>query len=218
MPNIHNIYNIHILSGHQTAARLTTITGPYELSPGLHLFTDWRFIDSGLPSYIDEEGKAVSVKGDGQLRPVRYQGVNVPHGIRIVAEKPVKSVPIEGSIGASVIYDGGRYRSWSGANYSESDDGFHWRKPAFPNEPTAGDRNSLFFNRTGIHGPGVFIDPLAPDDERYKMIYWSELGSHREEFRSQLYEKYKRERPYEIDPVFEVRGRIDALFGAVDDW
>lgn len=139
----------------------------------------------------------------------------MPRGIRIVAEKPVKSVPIEGSIGASVIYDGGRYRSWSGANYSESEDGFHWKPPALPGKSANEDRNALFFNRTGIHGPGVFIDPLAPDNEHYKMIYWSELGSHREEFRSQLYEKYKRERPYEIDPIFEVRGRIDALFGAV---
>ena len=37
-------------NGHQIAARLTAITGPYELLPGLHLFTDWRFIEPGAPS------------------------------------------------------------------------------------------------------------------------------------------------------------------------
>jgi len=35
-------------NGHQISARQTAITGPYELSSGLHLFTDWRFI---IPSF-----------------------------------------------------------------------------------------------------------------------------------------------------------------------
>ena len=202
-------------TGHQIAARLTAITGPYELFPGPHLFTDWRFIDAGLPSYADEVGKTVPVKGDDRLRPVWHCGINVPRGIRIVPEKPVKSEPIEGPIGASVVYHEGRYCSWSGANYSESDDGFYWQKPSLPNESPDGDRNSLFFDRTGVHGPGVFIDPSAPENERYKMIYWSELGKGRQEFREQIHEAYKNERPHDIDPQFDVRGRIDALFGAI---
>ncbi len=202
-------------SGHQIAARLTAVTGPYELAPGPHLFTDWRFIDAGLPSYVDAAGDVVPLKGDGQLRPVWHRGVNVPRGIRIVAEKPIKSEPIEGPIGASVIYDGGRYRSWSGANYSESEDGFRWTKPFLPGEAEGHERNALFFDRTGIHGPGVFVDPSGPDSERYKMVYMSELGHGREELRAAIYETFKRERPYDIDPVFDVRGRIDALFGAV---
>ena len=203
------------LSGHQIAARLTAITGPYELFPGPHLFTDWRFIDAGLPSYVDEEGKTVSLKGDGRLRQVWHRGINVPRGIRIVAEKPIKSESIEGPIGASVICDGGIYRSWSGANYSESEDGFHWKKPSLPGEADGQDRNALFFDRTGVHGPGVFINPSANDSERYKMIFWSELGGNREELRVKIYEEYKKKRPHDIDPVFDVRGRIDALFGAV---
>ncbi|MEK9136925.1 MAG: hypothetical protein AAB393_07370, partial [Bacteroidota bacterium] len=203
------------LSGHQKAAWLTAITGPYELASGPHLFTDWRFIDAGLPSYVDEEGVAVPLKGDGHLRPVWYRGINVPCGIRIIAEKPVKSEPVEGPIGASVIYDEGRYRSWSGANYSESEDGFHWRRPSLPGEADGRERNALFFDRTGIHGPGVFVDPSAPESERYKMVYMSELGHGREELREAIHEAFKRERPHDIDPVFTVRGGIDALFGAV---
>ena len=202
-------------NGHQIAARLTAITGPYELFPGPHLFTDWRFIDAGLLSYIDEGGNTIPLKGDGQLRPAWWRGINVPRGIRIVAEKPIKSESIEGPIGASVIYDSGLYRSWSGANYSESEDGFHWKRPSIPGEEDGQDRNVLFFDRTGVHGPGVFVDPSAPDSERYKMIFWSELSHGREELREKIYEEYKRKRPHDIDPVFDVRGRIDALFGAV---
>jgi len=206
---------LNVPSGHQIAARLTAITGPYELSKGPHLFTDWRFIDAGLPSYIDEEGKPVSLKGDGRLRTVWWCGINVPRGIRIVAEKPIKSEPIEGAIGSSVVCEGGLYRSWSGANYSESEDGYHWKKPSLPGEEDVPDRNALFFDRTGVHGPGVFVDPSASDSERYKMIFWSELSGGREELRANIYEEYKQRRPHDIDPVFDVRGKIDALFGAV---
>ena len=81
---------MNIPNGHQIAARLTAITGPYELFPGPHLFTDWRFIDAGLSSYVDEEGNTIPLKGDGRLRPAWWRGINVPRGIRIVAEKPIK--------------------------------------------------------------------------------------------------------------------------------
>jgi hypothetical protein len=204
-----------IPSGHQAAARLTAITGPYELFSGPHLFTDWRFIDAGLPSYVDEQGKAISLKGDGQLRQAWYRGINVPRGIRIIAEKPVKSDPIVGPIGASVIREDGLYRSWSGANYSESADGFYWRRPELPGETADQNRNDLFFSKTGVHGPGVFVDPSAPEDERYKMIFMSELGHGRDELREKIHEDFRQNRLYDIDPVFDVRGRIDALFGAV---
>src|SRR5213593_2080908 len=96
-------------TGHQTAARLTAITGPYKLYPGPHLFSDWRFIEAGTPSYVDATGAAVSLKGDGALRPVWHRSINVPRGIRIVGVKPAKSPPIEGPIGASVVLDGGIY-------------------------------------------------------------------------------------------------------------
>ena len=197
--------------GHQIAARLTAITGPYELAPGPHLFTDWRFIDAGVPSYVDETGKKLPLKGEGRLRRVWHRGLGVPRGIRIVAEQPVKSDPIVGPIGASVIYDSGRYRSWSGANHSESEDGFHWKS-----EAEGQDRNGLFFERTGVHGPGVFVDDSALPGERYKMVFMSELGRpDREALRTQICETYKRERPHDIDPSFDVRGRIDGIFGAV---
>ena len=197
--------------GHQIAARLTAITGPYELAPGPHLFTDWRFIDAGVPSYVDETGKTLPLKGEGRLRQVWHRGKGVPRSIRIVAEQPVISAPIVGPIGASVIYEGGRYRSWLGANHSESEDGFHWKS-----ETEGQDRDTLFFERTGVHGAGVFVDDTCPSDERYKMVFMSELGRHdREALRTQIYEKYKRERPHDIDPSFDVRGRIDGIFGAV---
>ncbi|HGJ64427.1 TPA: hypothetical protein ENS27_03430 [bacterium] len=200
-------------NGHQISARLTAITGPYELSSGLHLFTDWRFIDAGAPSYYDSDGKPVSVKGDGELRQVYWQGVNVPRGIKIVPEKPTKSDPIEGFIGMTALYDGGVYRSWSGAKYSESQDGFVWKTPKFPNEPEGIDRNSLFFEKVGVHGPGVFIDPSAPSDERYKMIFMSTHPD--KELIENAIADFRANRPNDIDPIFDVRGAIDGIFGAV---
>lgn len=204
---------------YQTAAWLTSV-GPYTLHPGPHLFTDWRFIDPGTPTYVDGDGQTIHytdpLKGyHTQLRPVWFRGHNIPYGIRIAAERPSKSEPVEGPMGATVLYDGGRYRSWDGANYSESEDGVCWRRPALPGEEAEQDRNALFFDAVGVHGPGVFLDPSAPTAERYKMVFWSALGRRdRRELRARLYEAYVRRRPRDVDPLIRVRGGIDIVGGA----
>jgi len=210
--------------GYQTAALLTA-AGPYVLHAGPHLFSDWRFVEAGTPTYHDASGAHIHYTDpkngrNTELRPVWYRGTDVPHGIRIVAEPAIKSDPIDGPVGATVLYDGGRYRSWNGANYSESEDGFHWTRPRLPGEDPNEDRNERFFARTGVHGPGVFVDPSAPPSERYKMVFWSELGKRDKRYRRALYESYVRQRPHDVDPLIRVRGGIDlvggtdALFGA----
>jgi hypothetical protein len=206
--------------GYQTAAYLTATIGPYRLHPGPHLLSDWRFVEAGTPTYHDRDGTHIHYTDptngrNTQLRPVWYRGEDVPYGIRIGAEKPVKSEPMEGPVGATVLYDGGRYRSWDGANASESDDGFHWRRESLPGESPDEDRNERVFARTGIHGPGVFIDPVAPANERYKMILWSVLGGkQRRAYREQLFEAYKGQRPHDVDPLIHTRGGIDLVGGA----
>src|SRR5919202_1987845 len=135
-------------------------------------------------------------------------------------------------MGTTVLYDGGRYRSWDGADYSESEDGFHWTRPPIPGEPRdkaggeqyvwhglsaelAGSRNERFFGQVGVHGPGVFIDPSAPPGERYKMVFWSALGrKDRRAYRERMFAEYQRRRPHDVDPLIRVRGGIDLVGGA----
>ncbi len=93
----------------------------------------------------------------------------------------------------SVLYDEGRYRLWYNLHkefprvpgekpqgpcvaYAESDDGLSWRKPTFSHVKRYGfEESNIVF--TG--GPdswsmelgNVFVDPVAPAEERYKMLY-----------------------------------------------
>lgn len=205
--------------GYQTAAHLTA-AGPYPLHPGPHLFADWRFVEAGTPTYYDAAGTHIHYTDptngrNTELRPVWYRGQDVPHGIRIVTEPAAKSEPIQGPMGATVLHDGGIYRSWDGANYSESEDGFHWKRPRMLGEDPDEDRNERFFARVGVHGPGVFVDPSAPPSEHYKMIFWSALGrKDRREYRVRMFKEYQRRRPHDVDPLIRVRGGIDLVGGA----
>lgn len=205
--------------GYQTAAHLTS-AGPFTLHSGPHLFSDWRFVEAGTPTYHDAAGTHIHYTDptngrNTEQRPVWYRGVDIPCGIRLVAERPAKSAPVDGPMGATVLYDGGRYRSWEGANYSESDDAFHWRRAQLAGEAPDEDRNERFFDQVGVHGPGVFVDPAAPAAERYKMVFWSELGrKDRRAYRERMFAAYKRRRPHDIDPLIRVRGGIDLVGGA----
>ena len=84
------------------------------------------------------------------------------------------------SIYGSVLKDGGKLRMWyhaipedwdfqtdmSSIAYAESDDGFHWTKPALgilKHGPTANHLTNL-----GLHSATVFMDPDAPPSHRYR--------------------------------------------------
>lgn len=114
----------------------------------------------------------------------------------LVPEKPweVGELAIQ-----AVIHDGGRYRAWysckltasrdkavvapngrlklgseggqSGLCYQESDDGFHWRKPSLGLVEFQGSKdNNIVTTDVFLLGGGIFLDPAAPSDERYKMV------------------------------------------------
>jgi hypothetical protein len=91
-----------------------------------------------------------------------------------------------------VLEDGGKYRMWyecydvdgwySGDDtsfcYAESDDAIHWTRPnlglfSYPGSP----ENNILFRMVGpegahsrVHGTGVFKDPTAPAEARYKAV------------------------------------------------
>ncbi|HID55969.1 TPA: hypothetical protein EYP37_05535 [Candidatus Poribacteria bacterium] len=136
---------------------------------------------------------------------------------------------------SNLIYDEGRYRLWYECTplssyayskqrvvghhnllcYAESDDGFHWERPKLGLLEFEGEDTNIVFGgelagENGFHGGGVFKDPSAPPEERYKLIYLGIVTPGE-------FEKYRRDRPQEIDPraVREDLGRVFGVYGAV---
>ena len=132
---------------------------------------------------------------------------------------------------ATVIHDEGRYRLWfeqppteafgkreagqkNLLRYAESDDGFSWRFPQLGLVSYQGDtNNNIVYGGPmtpdrGFHGGGVFKDPSAPPDERYKVFH---LGK----ARGETLARYLRERPDDIEPKQRGSDEPWALFGAV---
>jgi hypothetical protein len=136
----------------------------------------------------------------------------------------------------SLLYDEGKYRVWYstvpsdywtgstpgiGTNlsadwghllcYAESDDLYTWTRPSLNIQAYHGEPSNIIFGGprtpdTGYHGGGVFIDPSAPPEERYKTLYMGQLSLER------LQECEKR-LGLEADPMaIHYRG---AMFGAV---
>lgn len=92
-----------------------------------------------------------------------------------------------------VLYDEGRYRLWYNlikdvpqvpgekpqrhcVGYAESDDGLNWHKPLFKLVERYGFKESNIVFKGGPDAWGmelgnVFKDPIAPPEERYKMLY-----------------------------------------------
>lgn len=92
----------------------------------------------------------------------------------------------KGTAWLCVLKEDGRYRMWYNSahadrrglrvSYAESDDGVHFEKPPLHRVSIDGDsaNNIVFeggFNGVSPELGNVFLDPIAPDEERYKMVY-----------------------------------------------
>ena len=156
------------------------------LSQKIVLFTDLRHIRCGDLEWFSPEGELLPV-----VRPPLPQTEShaelgyQPRGIRLAAQPGTKTGPLEQPPPGKVIYEDGMYRSWNvvwevppnadastfystppsavTVRYAESDDGFAWRTVADSPLETAG--------LTGLDGPTFLIDPHAPADERYKVVF-----------------------------------------------
>ena len=166
---------------------------------------------------------------------------DMPHGIRLVAQKAEK-VPFQPGQLAAQVFDQGKYKAWytidpcdapepfstkdkilPGHNahicYAESDDAVTWKVPQLGLYEYAGTKdNNIVFrgdlngSTRGFHGGSVFVDPSS-DEERYKMIY---LGIITDEEWDAFAAKY----PDEVDTMArrtDVGGFrcVVAVFGAV---
>ncbi len=147
---------------------------------------------SGTPEpFLDWYGVYAGRVGYGQDGRARIDGA--PQGVRLSVQQAEKSEPVlvqdrpwETNFWcATVLCEEGRYRMWYNAGsvaghrdsegrsmcYAESEDGFHWMKPALGLYPFQGSKaNNIVLPYRGDVG-SVLRDPDAPDGERYKMIY-----------------------------------------------
>ncbi len=169
------------------------------------LFIDWRDIRCGRLEWRTHEGEHFGVANPpGPQVPLNAHPHQVPHGIRLEAQPATTTGPVAGWKGwGRTIYDGGHYRSWyfeinghtklgsgSAAHAAApdsiyvcgaaSEDGFAWREVSRCQVAVTSQR--------GFDGFGFFIDPAAPPQERYKLVYCARFpaGEHDEMVRAYL--------------------------------
>lgn len=175
---------------------------------GRHLyFTSWKYVRQGTFAWRIERDPAAGageqnvgawLEGDG-TRPARFEPIDMPYGIRLVAQPATKMVFQPGQM-AATLFDDGQYKAWytvspceaaepfsskdkmlPGYNahvaYAESVDGVKWEKPRLGLFEYAGNRdnnivlrNDLNGSIRGFHGGCVFVDPSS-EDERFKMLH-----------------------------------------------
>ena len=137
---------------------------PYDLAGKRVVFTSWYDIQPGDLDWRNAEGKSVYVSGDEGPFGARHVGINAPHGIRIVAEKPQVLGPLDRPH-RMVLRDGDVYKGWTDSDYYESRDAIHWQKKAALKLGAAAEDG--FYQ--------VFIDPSAPSEQRYKAVWVGQI-------------------------------------------
>lgn len=219
---------------------------PVQLKGDYIYFTSWKYVRQGSIRWrvqLDDsasEAQAAWLKGDGPFG-ARFQPVDMPYGIRLVAQQAQK-IPLKPGQMAAQVFDEGKYKAWytvgpcsepepfsakdkilpghnSHIAYAESEDGLTWETPTLGLYEYAGNReNNIVFrgdvdgSTRGFHGGSVFVDPSS-QDERYKMIY---LGIITDE----EWDTYERKYPGEADTMArrpDVGGYrcVFGVFGAV---
>lgn len=211
---------------------------PYPLEPGPHLFIDWRYVFPGWISY-SSEGQGTQLFQHQEQKNVRGHAYRVPFGIELAAVQAEKTGPLvpndrewEFMMGYCSLHDlGGKFGLWyevvppggyGGKNlicYAESEDGKKWVKPELGLVEFGGSkRNNIVIDGAkcpfgGLHGNSVFIDNLAPENERFKIVYMSYSSEGPDEA---ILRKLKEESPASIDEFGE-QMRTAILLGTSPD-
>jgi hypothetical protein len=180
---------------------------PYELEGKRIVFTTWYWVKPGQFDYVNDEGKSVFARRDVKALPgdphVHWKQIDIPHGVRLVGEPPVKGeFPIRPEypweahgIQITSVYqlDDGKIMAWGvckpGGNcYFESTDGLTWIRPKLGLVEFNGSKDN------NLGGPGSFrgmYDPTAPPQERFKQL-------NNEEWTVEDFERHwKGKRPYQ---------------------
>ncbi|WP_428937938.1 hypothetical protein [Fontivita pretiosa] len=198
---------------------------PYQLAGRRIVFTTWYFVRPGAPEWIDAKTGgpfAPGVKVGPHDAKMLYH--EAPLGVRLEAQPAQRLGPIIPrdkpweqmglSIG-TIVRDGEKFRAWGncqdaqGAGYTcylESRDGRTWEKPPLGLVEYDGSRaNNLIPYPVGT----VFIDPIAPPQQRFKAVKHSH-------FDPEKLEEYKKRKPYSVMATEKGSGWFgDCIVGAV---
>ncbi|MHC4445152.1 MAG: hypothetical protein ACYTF1_15215 [Planctomycetota bacterium] len=238
-----------ISQGRAQSTEETFYGEPVELKSNYIYFTSWKYVRQGgfhwkveyAPGTTEAEKLQGSwLKGDSDS-PARFETIDMPRGIRLVAQQAEK-VPYQAGQMAAQVYDQGKYKTWytippcpdpesfsskdtimPGHNghvcYTESEDSVTWHRPKLGLYEYAGKRdNNIVFrgdlngSTRGFHGGCVFVDPSSTA-ERYKMFYLGQITD-------EEWEAFDKKYPGEADTMARRRDVggyrcVQAVFGAV---
>ena len=200
------------------------------LGPGPQLLTDWRYV---LPGEVGMGGTHWA-QPDGTPMPLRlwddpdwrdrhfearYIAGDAPTGIRIVAMEAEREgpFPLGEPPGRRIIHHDGLYQTWYSRGEgeasrpvwcAESRDGYEY-----------GAKRECTFDFgaapdvAGNERSEIFLDPVAPEEERYKLIFRAGVPGGLETKR-RLVEAYALQRPDDVYlPGNDLR-RLSGMWGA----
>ena len=173
---------------------------PYELAGHRMVFTNWYYVRPGDLDWVDDSGTSVYVSGNKDMWGAHFQGVDTPRGIRITTKKPQLGEAFEKPVHRGIIQQGKKLIGWSNNACYESENGFDWVLKG----------NCKLDDKVDDGVKSVFVDPSAPDRERFKMCWPAVITV--EEF-----EEYCRKRPDEFDAralLLYSKGEVHAIRGA----
>jgi len=206
-------------SGPETSARDRPSGEPYRLSGNRVVFTNWYYVRPGSHAWVDDAGNGVSASREAKIEDfgAHFRTFDMPRGVRIVAQParrrsdviaPEKPWEKRFQV-ATLIQDGGKLRFWGGCPrdcYLESADGVTWQRPNLGLIEFEGSKENNLC--PGVPGGFLFIDPSAPDRERYKALGVDSITQ-------EQFDEYRERRPHDWEPraIRHDVGQIYALKG-----
>jgi len=211
---------------------------PFELPSNVVYFHDWRYVKPGGYRWVGQDGQRVPMWTLDPVPPMRYEFVDMPVGIRLVAQPATKTEPVLTPeqadaiflFGGTLIHEAGRYRLWydcwpkehigsdhmgtfNYVRYAESDNGVDWALPSLGLIEYNGSRDNNI-----VYGP-----PLTPETGYHGGCVFKDPSAPPPERYKAFYlgrvspealAKYMKERPNDADP-FHLHRNPCGLCGAV---
>jgi len=221
---------------------LHPVMEPYKLAGKRLVFTNWFYVRPGRFDWVDEKGNKVNTDRDVMIDKysARFVPHDIPHGIRLFAEKPQREIPFiptdkpwdKWGIGVETLIHGGeKYRLWAFCSsdrlhlrqcYLESTDGIHWEKPNLGLVKFEGSRENNLLN---VRFCRFSIGKAAPSCTDSKMSVFIDPNAPPEEryktvwtskiTQEEFRKKYKDKRPWSYYAVEKPAPEVAVLKAAV---